>query len=231
MFKCQQFHIHQKYAAMKVCSDSLLFASLAQAQGLKVADFGAGTGVLSLICAQKDALSVDAVEMDILALKDLELNLSESPWSQKCSIYAGRIQDLPKAQPYELIISNPPFFVESLKSHNPQRARARHNDDMSYAELLNAVVLHLDSHGVFQVLLPTAQCESFVAMAQDYGLYLQRMVNFKATPSKPSHVSAMFMMKSITQTFIEEICIWTEHKDYSPESRRLLGDLLLRFQN
>lgn len=232
VFRCQQFDVHQLHSGMKVCSDSLLFGALARVRGLRVLDLGAGTGLLSLICAQHGAAAVTAVEFDANALKDLKLNFCQSQWSKKLQIFAGKVQEFKSDLQYEWIISNPPFFENSLKSADLSRQRARHTETLPYEDLLVCVAKNLGPQGFFQVLLPKIHSSHFVDLALQSGLSLQRICEVKARENKEAHVHCLFFARSNPPEIVEEkIVIWDENNQYTESSRPLLLDLLLRFMS
>lgn len=230
MFRCQAFAVRQANSAMKICSDSLLFGARLPVQGLKVADFGAGTGILSLIAAQHGAKEIWAVEMDRGALDDLRLNFEHSSWQSKFHIVEGRIQDFVHKDHFDLIFSNPPFFVDSKLSTDESRSRARHTQDLSYEELLFAVKQNLSPSGEFWALIPEVHRELFLGEAQKFGFGLKLQVEIQSRPAKLSHVSMLCLDQDVQGAMLsEKVLIWDEKNQYAPSSEALLRDLLLRF--
>lgn len=114
-FQFKQFIIHQDACAMKVCTDACLFGAWVanKVQKLKpnsVLDVGAGTGLLSLILAQKTDAIIHAVEIDDEAAKQAEDNFKSSPWSNRIKIINQPVQNIKITGKYDFILSNPPFF-------------------------------------------------------------------------------------------------------------------------
>ncbi len=173
---------------MKVSTDGCLFGALTQVEECRrVLDIGAGTGLLTLMAAQRSEADIDAVELDQQAARQAGENFRASPWSNRLTIHCASIQDYARQSisTYDLIICNPPFFTRHLASTNSQRHHARHNDSLSFEELLACVCKLLSREGSFEVLLPTSESERFLGLAHGCGLYCNRSIGVQATENKP----------------------------------------------
>jgi len=180
-FQFKQFKVNQEGAAMKVCTDSCIFGAFIQPSDAKtILDIGTGTGLLSLMIAQRCSAFIDAVEIDESAAQQATENVLNSPWKDKIKIHHSSIQNFPE-QKYDLIISNPPFYENSLKSPNDSINSAHHSTLLTREELLKAVKSRLTSNGVFWVLLPPYQSELLREEALEYGLYVSSIIIVKDT--------------------------------------------------
>ncbi len=174
---------------MKVGTDGVLLGAWVEAQASpkRILDIGTGTGLLALMMAQKfPTAKIDAVEIDHQAFLQASENFAASKWAGRLKIYPSPIQKFTQIVPYkyDLILSNPPYFHNSHKAKSTPRTQARHNDTLPSNELLEAVCQVLDSKGSFHLILPPIEGLQFRQLASEYGLYCQRMMHFKPTPSK-----------------------------------------------
>ena len=134
---------------MKICTDACLFGAWLAAKndnGLKMLDIGSGTGLLSLMLAQKTTAAIDAVEIDEAAYTQTVENFAVSPWKDRLQVFHRSIQEYTAAfireasTPYDLIFSNPPFFENHLKSSDPKRNLALHRETLNVADILDCTV-------------------------------------------------------------------------------------------
>lgn len=247
-FRFKQFTIHQDKCAMKVCTDACLFGSLVPTSsgggGVKrVLDIGTGTGLLSLMFAQKnrDAI-IDAVEIDEAAAQQAKENFEASPWKERLHIYHTPIQQFSNVtnklinqltnkpinlSKYDLIISNPPFFENDLKSKNVRRNLALHSSELGLDELLNAVVKCLKDEGIFSMLLPYHRTQQCINLAAQQSLFPLKKVLVKQTPEHDYFRSMLWFTKQFVPTEEYEIIIQNEEGKYTNELTELLKDYYL----
>jgi len=232
-FHFKQFTIHQNNCAMKVCTDACLFGSLLSISsgegGVKhVLDTGTGTGLLALMYAQKnpDAI-IDAVEIDEAAAQQAKENFEASPWKERLHFYNTPIQQFNCSTKYDLIISNPPFFENDLKSKNSKRNLALHSSELSLPELLDVIVRYLKEDGCFAVLLPYHREEEFIELAAQQSFFSSEKIFIKQTPRHNYFRSILLFTKNPTQTKESEIIIQNESRKYTNDFVELLKDYYL----
>ncbi|RUO80779.1 methyltransferase [Idiomarina tyrosinivorans] len=155
-FQCRQFYLKDDHCAMKVGTDSLLLGSwCGVADSGVAADLGCGCGILALMLAQRsEHLLIHGVDSCADSLTDATSNVQQSPWPHRIIL---RQQDIfqPLPQPcYQQVISNPPFFVDSLESPERGRRRARHASTVQLSEWLLRAYDLLDKNGLFSTILP-----------------------------------------------------------------------------
>jgi tRNA1Val (adenine37-N6)-methyltransferase len=178
-FQFKQFRVEQDKCAMKVCTDSCLFgAYIGVAEARRVLDIGAGTGLLSLMAAQRSTAYIDAVEINPEAQLQAKANFKASPWSDRLRLYPMPLQEFAEynQQQYDVILSNPPFFLSSLKSTDVAKNTAKHTGELLFEDILQFAQQHLHRNGVLYLLLPPAEAVLFGKAAEAYGLYIAETV-------------------------------------------------------
>lgn len=233
-FQFKQFIVHQDKCAMKVCTDACLFGAFVadrfQRTGnrFRVLDIGAGTGLLSLMMAQKNPVAeIDAVEVDKSAAEQAKENFKHSPWKERLHSHHQAIQEF-RINTYDLIISNPPFYENDLKSDNAKRNLAMHGAQLGLDDLLDVVVRHISAHGKFAVLLPYHRSANFVNHALLKDFFLHEEMSVKQTPKHPYFRSMLIFGRGKVQTRHSDICIKDKTDQYSEEFRELLQEYYLK---
>ena len=174
-FQFKQFRVEQDKCAMKVCTDSCVFGAAVGVDGAqRILDIGAGTGLLSLMVAQRSEATVDAVEINPDAQVQAAENFSNSPWANRLHLHPVSLQTYAESnqQPYDVILSNPPFFLSSLKSADAAKNAAKHMGELLFEDILLFAEQHLTQNGKLYLLLPPAEATLFTKQAQAHGLYL-----------------------------------------------------------
>jgi len=230
-FQFKQFTIHQDQCAMKVCTDACLFGALianCQLQTANCLDIGAGTGLLSLMYAQKNPTAIiDAVEIDAHAARQAEDNFETSPWNDRLNIINADIKDLGKEKKYGLIISNPPFFEDNLWSVVESKNAAKHEATLTLRELLESVIHRLDKNGCLAVLLPYHRLDYFENEAGSQGLMLYRKLLIRQTPVHDLFRGILFFKKEKSEVQSTEMSIRRTDGSYTAEFIGLLRDYYL----
>lgn len=233
-FEFKQFKVDQERAAMKVCTDACLFgafvASKFQVTGNKfhVLDIGTGTGLLSLMLAQKNSnADIDAVEIERSSAEQAKDNFKASPWKDRLHVHHKAIQEF-GFNKYDLIISNPPFYENDLKSDNAKRNLALHSAALGLDDLLDVIQKHLGSNGKFAVLLPYHRSPNFINHALLKDFHLVEEVCVKQTPKHPYFRCMLLFGRNKVQARHSDICIKEKNDDYSEEFKELLSDYYLK---
>jgi tRNA1Val (adenine37-N6)-methyltransferase len=167
-FQFKQFRINQDKTAMKVCTDSCVLGAWAEVDTAKrILDIGTGTGLLTLMAAQRSEAEITAVEINGQAALQAAENFTESPWKNRILLSQKSLQEFGKSkpEPFDVIICNPPFFQASLKSPDQARTIAKHTQELPFEDLLAFVNQFLTPEGTFYLLLPPAEAEIFRKLA------------------------------------------------------------------
>jgi tRNA1Val (adenine37-N6)-methyltransferase len=188
-FRFKQFTIQQSAAAMKVNTDGVLLGAWADVQGAtRILDVGTGTGVIALMLAQRTATAViDAVEIDRDSATQAAKNIADSPWAARVNVFTMPFQTYTANAfaSYDLIVSNPPYFVDALLPDTEERLLSRHAASLSYEDLIAGVNALLRDTGRFCLILPYAEANVFIAKAAMAQLYCTHKTNVCSAPEKP----------------------------------------------
>lgn len=230
-FKFKQFTIQQDKCAMKVCTDACLFGALVADIDLpnaKILDIGTGTGLLSLMIAQKNqGAHIDAVEINTMSVEQAAENVAASPWAKNIQVFNSDIVSFVPENKYDLIISNPPFFENDLLSGDEAKNNAKHDSSLNLLQLLNIVNEHLDENGILAVLLPYHRVNYFIEEAAKKKLYPKSQVLVKQTPAHTFFRGILFFSGKLTDPQLKEMFIKDSNQNYSPEFTAALKDYYL----
>lgn len=162
---------------MKVGTDGVLLGAWTPVNNSRrILDVGTGTGLIALMLAQRSAAMIDAVDIDELACEEAKFNFEQSIWSDRLRIFFSDFRlfaELP-SEFYDLIVSNPPFFVNSLKTKNAALSVARHNDMLNFKDLLSGARKLLNASGRLCVIVPYQGSIEFRECARLAGFYLRQ---------------------------------------------------------
>ncbi len=224
--------------AMKVCTDACLLGAWATVgAGGRLLDIGTGTGLLALMAAQRNpAAQIDAVELDEAAAEQARQNVANSPFATQVRIHQTPVQTYLAHVPdpvYHHILTNPPFFVNSLRSPDEALNRALHTDELPFAELLTAVVRLLKPGGTWSVMLPPAEAAQLAALATAAGLVPVRHLFLRHNAQKPvfRHLTTYLNAHDVPGPVTPEmLCLYeVGSRTYTPQFRQLLAPFYLMF--
>ena len=183
-FKFKHFEIHQDRCAMKVGTDGVLLGAWALG-GKRILDIGSGTGLISLMMAQRyPEAQVVGIDLDAEACAEARENVAASPFADRVNIVDCRLQDYESVEKFDAIVSNPPFFLNSLKNPDSKRSMARHADSLPFRELFRGVKLLLSDDGVFSAIVPVEVLEAFASEGYMHGFCLLRQCGIKTVERK-----------------------------------------------
>jgi len=230
-FQFKHFSISQDNTAMKVGTDGVLLGAWSAATDGNVLDIGTGTGLIAIMLAQRSKTAlIDAVEVETEAYHQAKENIFACNWTNRISALHISIQKFRPTKKYDLIISNPPFFVASTKAPNQERNTARHTDTLSFDDLIAAVNQLLHADGVFSLILPINEADLFTDLATIQQLFLNRKCIIKPNPTKPAKRVLMEFSFSKTDILFEELTIETDTRHhYTKEYISLTKEFYLKF--
>ena len=178
IFQFKQFVIDQSLCAMKVGTDGVTLGAVAEVENTRrVLDIGCGTGLLCLMTAQRNQTAeIVGIDIDEDAVRGATQNCEASKWADRISIVGKSLQEFLKTAPsaFDKIITNPPYFEDSLKAPKASRTLARHTDSLPFSELASSASTLLSDDGSLSIILPTDAHEKFEKIASEYGLLLRK---------------------------------------------------------
>lgn len=234
VFHFKQFAVDQSGCAMKINTDGVLLAAMATADfPTRMLDVGTGTGVISLMLAQRfPSAMIDAIEIDAIAADTAGRNFERSPFEDRLTIHAVALGEFEPKAPYDLIVSNPPFFLDSLRSDDNRKGMARHTDMNFFDQLLALSKQWLSPTGCLQIILPTNLASRVEQHAiRNYGLALRASTTIRSFSSH-SPIRQVLFLGSTTETGTSsetDFVIYERRGVYSTAYRKLLGPFFLAF--
>ncbi|WP_339754141.1 tRNA1(Val) (adenine(37)-N6)-methyltransferase [Algoriphagus aquimarinus] len=230
-FQFQQFRINQDRCAMKISTDAVMLGALADAiSPREILDVGTGTGVIALMLAQRfPKANVQAVEIDSETASQALENFRSNTFSDRIQLWEGRFQDFEPQLNYDLIVSNPPYFPDHLKSSDVQRNMALHTDELSFDDLLGKVIQLLKDDGQFWVILPPRQMQDFQTKAVKKELFLKTKFTLQDKPGK--RIQREICAFSRSQNEVETSGIFIKNEDGTPHESyaKVVSGFLLGF--
>ena len=235
-FKFKQFTINHDRCAMKVTTDACLFGAWCAEEirsrknekiSLRLLDIGTGTGLLSLLVAQKNDCLIDAIEIHKDAAQQAAENIASSPWARNIRIHHQDVSKLSPDRTYNVIISNPPFYEREIISSDKLKNQAHHSDGIKLSELVSIIKKHLPPDGEFYLLLPFKRSKEAVNILKKENLFIQKQI--VVSPSVGLSPSRLMIKGSLQPAVIKEkkIFITSEQKQYTHEFIFLLKDYYL----
>ncbi len=248
-FQCKEFIVHQQHTSMKVCTDACLFGAwVAKQPSLEsshsILDIGTGTGLLSLILAQvtnKNNTKITAVEIESQAATEASSNFSISKWNERLSLVNDSIQNYTanftaaadENSPFDIIITNPPFYEGDLKSPDTNKNKAAHSTELSWTSLVENSSSLLKEEGHFFVLVPSLRAYTMQKLAEANHMYLaEEVLVYNDAKHLPFRSFLHFQKNSNTQdkgnsVFRNNIVIKNADNTYSTAFTELLKDYYL----
>lgn len=232
-FKFKKFTINQDRCAMKIGTDGVLIGAWTSLDNnpFSVLDIGAGTGVLSLMIAQRsNAQNIEAIEIDADAYEQCSENFEQSSWNDRLFCYHASLLEFVEEvdDTFDLIICNPPFYSEDYKTKNEARDIARFNDAMPFEHLIFAVANLLSEDGIFSVIIPFKEENVFIDLASKVELFPNRILQVKGNPNSEIKRSLIEFSFKETKTQISELTIETERHQYTEDYTNLTKDFYLK---
>ena len=231
-FQFRQFRIEQQHCAMKVTTDACIQGAWTPIQPhvKRVLDIGAGTGLVSLMLAQRNpGILIDAIELDTAATAQATENISASPWHDRICILQGDATNYPFPHKYDLIICNPPFFSNSLLSSTQQKTMARHTLSLSQNDLFTIINDNLTDDGYASILLPIAEYQQWHTLIKNNGWHEVGKLSVSHTPGAQVKRVVSLCSKNVMEIAGEhQLVIKDSNQQYTPDFTALLSPFYLQ---
>jgi tRNA1Val (adenine37-N6)-methyltransferase len=231
-FTFKKFSVNQQRNVMKVGTDAVLLGSWVKPKDAKsILDIGTGTGLLALMMAQKSNAGIDALDIDAEAFKQAKENFNRSPWKDRLTVYHIALQDfaITHSGKYDLIISNPPFFLHAHKSGSESRNIARHLDNsLTIPDLSDNVKKLLNPDGIFCVIFPLKEGVKFMEYSETNSLYVNKITRVKTKAQKEGK-RIMLELSPIRKTLYEdEIVLQDDEMNFTSQYKKLTAEFYLQ---
>jgi tRNA1Val (adenine37-N6)-methyltransferase len=241
-FHFKEFSINQDRCAMKIGTDGVLLGAWLSINpdANQILDLGAGTGIIALQLAQRNAYAdIDAIEINDAAFEQCTDNFENSPWADRLFCYHASAQEFATEmdETYDLIVSNPPFYSPSDRKDEAlteeeemteSRRLARFNDSLPFEHLVGCVHKLLSEKGVFALILPRKEEESFISLASEASLFPRRICRVRGNSTSEEKRSLLEFSFQSTKIELTELTIETERHKYTDAYRDLVKDFYLK---
>lgn len=225
-FTFKQFEVRQDRCGMKVGTDGVLLGAWAIG-GCRILDIGTGTGLIAMMMAQRfPEAKIDAIDIDHDACIQARENIAEAGFGDRVEVVETPLQQ--HSGEYDAIVSNPPFFENSLKALEGKRSLARHTDSLPVSELLRSISSLLSPQGAFSVVIPMDMLPRYEEEAVFSRLYIAKVCKIKTVERKPAKRCMVMIQKQRPEAIIvEEQVLQTANCERSAWYQQLTSDFYL----
>ena len=229
-FSFKQFTVYHDRCAMKVGTDGVLLGAWTDlSQSHHILDIGTGTGLIALMMAQRSPeAQITAIDLDAEAVSQAQENIQHSPWKDRVEAVLQDVCTYSSDEKFDTIVSNPPYFIDSLKCPDNQRNTARHTDTLDAQRLLEKVAELLTPEGRFSIILPADQTDDLFRIAEAQGLHPTRWTKVITRPGLPPKRSLIEFQKKALPIQTNELVIELERHVYSKEYIELTREYYLK---
>lgn len=229
-FKFKKFTINQERCAMKVGTDGCLLGSWFDcSSSQRILDIGTGSGLIAIMAAQRCNALVTGIEIDNEAATQAVENVNNSPWKNRIRIVKADLQDYSTAELFDTIVSNPPYFINSLKCDSASRTLARHSDSLTSEVFFGKASDLITPEGKISIVIPCDLEHEWCNSAKSKGFTPSRITYIKTTPKKsPKRVLIEFTKDNTIKCTTSTIVLESEPGIYSKEAKDILRDFYLK---
>ena len=231
-FRFKQFTVRQDRCAMKVGTDGMLLGAWTRyASALRILDIGTGTGLLALIAAQRNnRATIEAVEIDGASAEQARENVWASPWVERIKVFHADVRNWDTSVGYDLVLCNPPFYKGHQASRGLRTATAKHDLELSLAQLLQVADRSCTPHGRLCMIIPDNRLKELGSLAVANGFVQTRecLVYYVAT-KKPKRVLVELSRTFDLDLMRAEMAVQRYPGEFTPEYKAMLSDLELHF--
>lgn len=230
-FQFREFTVYHDKCAMKVTTDACLFGAWFAEKKIvakNVLDIGGGTGLLTLMLAQKMPARFQVIEKDEEAFQQMAQNIRASPWSNRIQGIHADVLQHEFEETFDFIITNPPFYENELKSPDTRKNMAMHSTALTLNRLVEILSTLVSRNGSFGILLPCFKVRDFAGLAGEKGFYLVEHLQVKQTTDHDHFRSILhFSREKPVSALIQNLEIKNSSGVYTEAFRSLLKDYYL----
>ncbi|MEN3160092.1 methyltransferase [Alkalimonas sp. NCh-2] len=231
-FQCKQFFIGHQHCAMKVGTDAFLLGAWVRipASG-NLLDIGCGSGILSLMLAQRSQglQPITALDLDAGAVRQSRMNVAASPWRSAIQVLEQDILTYQPAERYSLLLCNPPYFHQAVPARDAARQLARHSDSLPWPQLLQQAAQLASDDADFALVIPDSSVSLLLQAATLAGWQLKRLCRVQPGPQKAVRRALLQLSRQPAVPEYSQLCIQQSDGQYSGDYRQLLKDFYLKF--
>lgn len=232
-FQFKQFSIEDEHCAMKIGTDGCLLGAWADVKNTEtILDIGTGCGLIALMLAQRCNAVIDAVDIDQGAYSQACENFMKSPWSYRLHAFHSSVQEYTKTckKKYDLIVSCPPYFHNSMKTTNRKRLLARHTDSLSFEDLITCSLRLLKPEGKFCVIIPSHINNLFSNITLTEGYHITRATLIETIAGIEPIRVLMQLERARKKRIDSAVAVLDKSgKEYTEEYKKLTKDFYLNF--
>ena len=242
-FKFKQFEVRHDKCGMKVGTDGVMLGAWAvpspSASDLRVLDVGTGSGLIALMLAQRfESASVTAIDIDQAAVEQARDNVAASPFSSRIEVVQCDFRSFScsaqeyflcptQEQGYDLVVSNPPFYVEDTFCPDSRKNAAKHASSLPFRQLISGAVRVMGKGGILSVIVPYSVANDFIGLAALSELYLQRRCDVRSSMRKPFKRSLLSFSSVVGTTEQTELTLRDADNQYTEAYRSLTREFYL----
>lgn len=228
-FQFKQFTVYHDRCAMKVGTDGVLLGAWTDIHNSHhILDIGTGTGLIALMLTQRCPAHIIAIDIDTEAVAQARENINAAPWRQRVEVHEQDVSTYHPDKLFDTIVSNPPYFIDSLKCPDNQRNTARHTDTLNATVLFRKATELLQPEGHFSLIIPAEQVDDLTRIGEENGLFLSRHTAVITRPGLPAKRALLEFRKTKQTCQYNELIIELERHVYSEDYIALTRDFYLK---
>ena len=232
-FRFKEFTINQDKAVFKVGTDGVILGACSDLSGAsRILDIGTGTGLIAIMTAQRSNATIIAIEPEVNSYQQACENVMECKWRNRIEVINKGLNEYYSSVDlkFDIILSNPPYFRDSLKNPDKDKSAARHSDSLTELEILDGALKLLNQEGSLQLILPYTEGTMFIAEASRYGFFCNRIIKIRPVPT--GEIKRLILKFERTKKQIQEKFLTIEtgvrHK-YTEDYKEITRDFYLSF--